>query len=210
MIARLLSALGVGSSAGWLVLVIAAGLGGYAHGYHYASTRAAAEHSRDIAQQNEAVARQLAKNMRELRAEQERGDVLAEQLLANNAERDQLTAKLRTRVQHESTIYLDKPGAPPSRLPDRPFTSGWVRDYNAALGLRMPQAAAAAAAAARTAAGVHGAGAGAIADAAELARSAVSQADVLATHIENAAICRRIQAQLNAILDLDEGERRED
>lgn len=205
MIARLLSWLGIDATAGWFLLVVAASLGGYAHGYGYASTQAEASHSRYIAQQAQTTAKALASHLRELQAEQERGDALSMELLTSNTERDKLINDLKKRVPHVSAVYVEKPGAAPVPLPDHPFTVGWVRDYNAALGLRMPQAAAAAGGAARTSAGLHASGSLGGIDAADLARSTVSQADVLTTHHSNAATCRKLEAQLNAILDWDEG-----
>lgn len=205
MIARLLSWLGVDATAAWFVLVVVACAGGYLHGYGYATAQAKASHSAYVAQQSQATVDAQAKHLRELRAEQERGDALSEKLLYANAENAKLSNDLKKRVPHVSTVYIEKPGAAPVALPDRPFTAGWVRDYNAALGLRVPQAPAAAGTAARTAAGIQAVGALGGIDAADLARSTVSQADVLDNHIDNSAVCKKLAAQLNAILDLDEG-----
>lgn len=199
MIARLLSWLGIDAAVGRFLLVALACLGAYAHGYRYADIQAEARH-------NQATADALAKHLRELRAEQARGDAISLQLLARNAERDQLADKLKRRVSRVSTVYVEKPGAAPVALPDRPFTVGWVRDYNAALGLRMSPAVPAAGGAAPASAGLRAPGAGDAIDPSDLARSPVNQADVLNTHIGNAAVCRRIEAQLNAILDWDEGQ----
>lgn len=205
MISRLFARLGIDAAAGrWLLLIVLVALA-CAHGYRYASSLAEARHSLYVAQQNQATADALAKHLRELRAEQARGDALSLQLLASNAERDQLTDQLKRRVSRVSTVYVPKPGAAPVALPDRPFTAGWVRDYNAALGLRMPPAVPAAGGAAPASAGLHAPGAGDAIAPSDLARSPVSQADVLTTHIGNAAVCRRIEAQLHAILDWDEG-----
>lgn len=205
MIARLLSWLGIDAAAGRFLLAALVCLGAYAHGYRYADIQAQARHNQYVAQQSQAQADAQAKRLNELRAEQERGDALSLQLLASNAERDQLTDKLKQRVTRVSTVYISKPGAAPVALPDRPFTVGWVRDYNAALGLRMPGAATAAGSATGASAGAHSPGAGSAIDPTDLARSPVSQADVLTTHISNAAACREAEAQLNAILDWDEG-----
>lgn len=205
MIARLLSWLGIDATAAWFVLVVVACAGGYLHGYGYAMSRAEASHNAYVVKQSQATADALAKHLRELRAEQERGDALSEKLLSTNAENVKLSRDLKKRVPRVSTVYIEKPGSAPASLPDRPFTVGWVRDYNAALGLRMPQAPAVAGTTARTAAGIPATGAIGGIDAADLARSTVSQADVLTTHIDNAAVCKKLAAQLNAILDLDEG-----
>lgn len=205
MISRLLAWLGIDAAAGSFLLVSLACLGAYAHGYRYAAMQAEVQHSQYVAKLNQATADAQAKHLRELRAEQMRGDAMALRLLASTAERDQLTEKLKKRVSRVSTLYVPKPGAAPVALPDRPFTIGWVRDYNAALGLRMPPTSEAAGGAARTAAGLYSPDTVDGIDPADLARSPVSQGDVLAAHIGNAAVCRRIEAQLNAILDIDEG-----
>lgn len=205
MIARALSWLGIDAATGWLVLALAACVGSYFHGHSYASVQAEAKYNGHLARESKAHADALAQHLRELRAEQERGDALSLQLLSTNAENAKLSADLKKRVTRVSTVYVEKPGAAPVALPDRPFTVGWVRDYNAALGLRVPQAAATAGAAARTAAGIPAPSAFVGIEPTDLSRSVVSQADVLATHIDNAAVCRKIAAQLNAILDLDEG-----
>ena len=205
MIARLLSWLGIDATAAWFVLVLVACAGGYLHGYGYATTQAEASHNAYVVKQSQATADAQAKHLRELRAEQERGDALSEKLLFTNAENAKLSNDLKKRVPHVSTVYIEKPGAAPVALPDRPFTAGWVRDYNAALGLRMPEASTATGSAARTAARIPAASSFGEIDAADLARRTVSQADVLTTHIDNAAVCKKLAAQLNAILDLDEG-----
>ena len=108
--------------------------GGYLHGYGYATTQAEASHNAYVVKQSQATADAQAKHLRELRAEQERGDALSEKLLFTNAENAKLSNDLKKRVPHVSTVYIEKPGAAPVALPDRPFTAGWVRDYNAALG----------------------------------------------------------------------------
>ncbi|WMD23085.1 hypothetical protein RAS12_12125 [Achromobacter seleniivolatilans] len=205
MIARILSWLGIDAATGWFLLVVLAGLGGYAQGHAYASAQGEARHNDYVAQQNQATATALVNHMRALQVEQERGDELSLALLASHAERAKLSDDLKKRVPHVSTVYIEKPGAAPVPLPDRPFTVGWVRDYNAALGLRMPEAPAATGSVARTSPELSSSGPFGGADAADLTRSTVSQADVLTAHHDNAAICRKIEAQLNAILDLDEG-----
>ena len=129
MIARLLSWLGIDATAAWFVLVLVACAGGYLHGYGYATTQAEASHNAYVVKQSQATADAQAKHLRELRAEQERGDALSEKLLFTNAENAKLSNDLKKRVPHVSTVYIEKPGAAPVALPDRPFTAGWVRDY---------------------------------------------------------------------------------
>jgi len=135
-------------------------------------------------------------------------DAASAKLLAQQADIAKLTDELQKRVNHVSTVYVKRPGAAPEPLPARPFTRGWVHDYNAALGVRMPGTHDATGAPAPKTGGLRAPASAGADRAPELARSAVSQADVLATHHANARICRDAVAQLNAILDLYEGSKR--
>ncbi len=204
MIERLLKMLNISAATAWLilVLVVAVATGGYGLGYRQADSQgkaALSQYQGQIATERATTALRL---YTQLLAEQARGDVLSLQLLATNAANGLLTQSLQERVPHVSTVYIEKPGAAPAPLPDRPFTTGWVRDYNASLGLGLPGTATPTRQPARAATGVPGAGS---IDTADLGRSQVSQGDVLSNHHYNAAICKKIEAQLNAILDLDEG-----
>jgi len=174
----------------------------YVHGYRYAAARGEAA----LADYQQSVARAQAENARRhaeaLQAEVARGDAASVKLQAQRGEIAKLTTQLQRRVNHVSTVYIERPGEAPQSLPERPFTLGWVRDYNAGLGLRLPEALHSASGVAATSAGVRAvAGADRIAGR-DLARSSVNQADVLAVHHANAQICRDAIAQLNAILNL--------
>jgi len=199
---KLLARLGLSPVLVYLVAGAFAVLFAYIHGYRYASARGADalfRYQTNVAQTQAIAAQMYAER---LQAEMNRADTAAMQLLASRAEIERLTDQLQKRVSHVSTVYVDRPGAAPVRLPERPFTVGWVRDYNAALGLRVSDAVHPAGGAAR-APGAVAAARGTDA-AAELARSTVNQADVLATHHVNAATCRKAIAQLDAILRLYE------
>jgi len=162
-----------------------------------------ARYQTEVAQARSEAARVYAQS---LQAEMARADAASTKLLAQQADIAQLTDELQKRVSYVSTVYVDRPGATPTPLPDFPFTGGWVHDYNAALGLRMPGTGDAARASAQQTPGAGTAastGGGLAFDA--LARSRVTQADVLTVHHTNARICRDAIAQLHAILDLYEG-----
>jgi len=181
-----------------LVLLITA----YAHGYRNASAKGDAKLAAYEARVANAQAEAARLYVEQIQAEVARADAVAVKLLAQQADIARLTKQLQKRVSHVSTVYVDRVGDAPRPLPDRPFTAGWVRDYNAALGLRMPSTLDLAAESARTSLGLCAVGGDP-----ELARSAVTQADVLTVHHANSRICRDAVAQLNAILDLYEEKR---
>jgi hypothetical protein len=105
--------------------------------------------------------------------------------------------QLQERIPHVTTQYRPAPGAAAQPIPRCVFTAGWLRDFNAALGVPAPRPGAVAAAveeAARPAAGTD----------AELLESGVTPADILA-HAQDYGLWARTNfAQLNALLDLQE------
>jgi len=185
--------------AGGLILAVAA----YVHGWRNAAARGQAELAAYQAQVANAQIEAARHYAAQVQAQAARADGAAVKLLAQQADIARLTKQLQERVNHVSTIYIPQPGAAPEPLPSYPFTRGWVHDYNAALGLRMPGTFDLAAEPAGASPGVrpaHRTGE----RSAELARSSVAQADVLTVHHANSQICREAIAQLNAILDLYE------
>lgn len=158
MIARLLSLLGIQPAVAGILGAAMLSLITYFMGKSDANADWTARHSAYVAQQAEARTQALQRQLAAYRAEQERGDLLSQQLLSANAENALLSDQLKKRVPRVSTVYIEKPGAAPAPLPDRPFTAGWVRDYNAALGLGVSGQAAPAGGAAGTAAAVRPAG----------------------------------------------------
>lgn len=142
MITRLLSMLGIQPAVAGVLGAAVLAIAAYVMGQSDANADWTARHAAYVAQQAEARATTLLKYLAELRAEQERGDALSVKLLSTNAENAKLSDDLKKRVPRVSTVYIEKPGAAPAPLPDRPFTAGWVRDYNAALGLGVSDQAA--------------------------------------------------------------------
>jgi len=183
-----------------LVLLVTA----YVHGYRSAAARGQAALASYQAQMANAQAEAARRYAEQLQSEAARADAAAVKLLAQQADIARLTKQLQKRVSHVSTVYVERPGDAPRPLPSLPFTTGWVRDYNAALGLRMPSAVSASGEPARASPGLRAAASD---RAPELSRSAVTQADVLTVHHANSQICRDAVAQLNAILDLYEERR---
>lgn len=105
--------------------------------------------------------------------------------------------QLQERISHVTTQYRPAPGATAQPIPRCVFTAGWLRDFNAALGVPAPRPGAAAAVveeAARPAAGTD----------AELLESGVTPADILAHAQDYGLWARTNLAQLNALLDLQE------
>ncbi len=187
----------------WAALVLlAALLAAGTLGYSLADGQRRAEHADYLRVQAQAQAAREAQHSADLAAAYEAGDQQAAALRAANIRADDLAEQLKHQVPHVSTVYIEKPGAAPRPLPDRPFTVGWVRNYNAALGLSGREALRDPADAARASPGPSAPGP---VSAADLARSAVTQADVLENHTGNSLACVKVTNQLNAILDLYEG-----
>jgi len=192
---------GIGLLAGLAFMLIYAGA--YGTGYRNASVKHEAKFAAyrlEISQAQLEAARVFAE---QVQAEAARADGAAVKLLAQQADIARLTQQLQERVNHVSTVYVEREGSAPQPLPSYPFTRGWVHDYNAALGLRMPGTVDLAAEPAGASPGVRPADRTGQRSA-ELARSSVAQADVLTVHHANSQICRDAIAQLNAILDLYE------
>ncbi|MDD1016852.1 lysis protein [Pseudomonas rubra] len=104
---------------------------------------------------------------------------------------------LQERIPHVTTHYRPAPGATTQPIPRCVFTAGWLRDYNAALGVPATTQGAAAShpqAATSAAPGTD----------AELLESGVTPADILAHAQDYGLWARNNLAHLNALLDLQE------
>ena len=126
--------------------------------------------------------------------------------LAHEAEARQLaeqrqhaaeSATLKQRITHVTTLYKRALDAAPEPLPVCLFTRGWLRDYNAALGLPGAELSAGATSpaaapdAARTAD-------------AELLASGITAADILAHASDYGRYCRDLASQTSALIDVIE------
>jgi hypothetical protein len=131
-----------------------------------------------------------------------RGDALAIQLANTRNDLAELNRQLSRNVPRVTTIYRPAPNAAPQPLPACLFTTGFVRNWNAALGVSGLQAA-------QTTsdftdpASQSGATDGI--DGTDLNPADINQADLLTNHIDNATRCQGIEKQLNLLIDWHEG-----
>lgn len=141
-------------------------------------------------------------NLASYRLQVQRANQAEQQYLDAQGEIRQLQQQLtRERIAHVSTQYRPAPGTAPVPAPRFVITCGWLRDFNSALGARVP-----APAGCRGAAGAApGAWPAAGADA-ELLESGVSSADVLAHARDYGAWALANLAQLNALLNMHDKE----
>lgn len=176
------------------VVCAAIGLGGgYAIGHRHAATQgelALEQLRREYAEVARLSAEQATKT---LQAEQQRADGLAAQLAEQQREHRTTRDQLKKEVTRVSTLYRKALDAAPEPVPACVFTHGWVRLYDRATGAELPAAPADPAGAAAPAGE---------AAAAEQLDSGVSQAGLLAHHIDYAEQCRNSAAQLDRLIDL--------
>lgn len=105
---------------------------------------------------------------------------------------------LQERIPHVTTRYLPALTAAPEPIPHCVFTAGWLRDYNAALGVPTTGAGATA--------GSSGQAANHATDAdAELLESGVTPADILAHAQDYGQWARDLASQVTALLTAREG-----
>lgn len=128
-----------------------------------------------------------------LQAEQQRADALAARLAEQQRQHRTTRDQLQKEVTRVSTLYRKALDAAPEPVPACVFTRGWVRLYDRAIGAELPAAPADPAGAAAPPAEVA---------AAEQLDSGVSQAGLLAHHIDYAEQCRNTSAQLERLIDL--------
>lgn len=107
------------------------------------------------------------------------------------------------RINRVSTQYAPARGAAPVAAPRFVVTCGWLRDFNAALGATAP-----APAGCRAYAGSQETAWPAPGSDAELLESGVTAADILAHARDYGAWALAIRAQLNALIDLHDKEKR--
>jgi len=188
----------IAASAACLISAVAAGSIGYGIGFRYAHALGAAELEKlrsTHAQQAQQVAEQ---NSLQLQQQVTRANQAEARMLEQQGQIADYQQQLQERIPHVTTRYLPAPDAAPVAIPRCVFTAGWLHDYNAALGVPSAETD-------TTAAGPAQAP-GAAADAgAELLESGVTPADILAHAIAYGKWARGNLAQLNALLDLHEG-----
>ncbi|MCW3482102.1 hypothetical protein OL229_21510 [Neisseriaceae bacterium JH1-16] len=169
-----------------LALLLAAGAG-YGYGFGQGQARTAADAQLATLHRDIALA-QAAAQERELRLA-ERGDALAARLARQQLADADATAQLKRSLDRVSTVYRPAPDAPLQPLPRCVFTRGFVGVLNTAIGAEpVPAADPAGAAAAET-------------DTAGATDSGVSQADLLDHLTDYGQRCRRLEHQLDALID---------
>lgn len=183
---------------------------GAAGGYRYAAAQgsaALAKAQADRATENQAAvekrARQAVVASGRLAQQVLRAHALETQLSNAKAQHAKEKKALLQRITDVATVYVPSPGAAPEPLPRCVFTAGFVREYNAAIGIGtdLPGVAQAAAA---TAAGP--APSTSASTEAWLRESGLSQADILAHAGDYGEYCRNLGSQVSGLLDEIAGE----
>lgn len=197
---RLNALLAVLALAAFTALV--AGAAGHALGYDSAKAKGDAALARLQRDHATAVASAAETARKRLADEVDRANHLASQLAAEKTTHAQEKQTLLRRIANVTTVYVPAPGLAAVPLPRAVFTVGFVREYNAALGL--PAAVT----------GASSAGAGAASDAgsaldAGLRDSGLSQADILAHIADYGERCRNLESQVNRLLDKLQGDHSE-
>ncbi|MNR15112.1 hypothetical protein D3C85_1316280 [compost metagenome] len=104
------------------------------------------------------------------------------------------TDQLKGELAHVTELYREALDEPPKQLPACVLTRGFVRVYNAANGIELPDSAIDSSGTAAPA------GRSAAAD--QLPADGVGRRELLDTHLTNAELCRNTRAQLNRLIDL--------
>lgn len=148
-------------------------------------------------EQRAAVAEEAALRLRQQIARADQAEQLMQQTQQQLADAQR---QLKERIPHVTTVYRPAPDVAPVAIPRCVFTRGWLRDYNAALGADLP--------AARTSGSTtvaEEAPRGAPGADAELLESGITPADILAHAQDYGRWALGNAAQLNQLLDLQEG-----
>jgi len=200
--------LGFITPATWYVAVIAAvvlGLhlnwqDGYSEGFAIAEAQGRTavanlrlEHSEEQRRIADATSESLKQANEKLRAEQERGSLLATQFADAKEAFRKNTDTLNGEIARVTTLYRRTLKSVPEPLPNAVFTAGFVRVWNTANGISasVPSQQAASGAAAPT----YGTGA------ADSLDSGVTQALVLGNQVRNGELHSSCRAQLNRLID---------
>lgn len=181
-----------------LISAVAAGSIGYGIGFRYAAALGSADLEK-LRASHATKAQQLAEqNTLELGRQTARANQAEARMLEQQGQIVDYQQQLQERIPYVTTRYLPALAAAPVAIPHCVFTAGWLRDYNAALGVPGAEASTVAAAPAQASGPAAGTGA-------ELLESGVTPADILAHAIAYGKWSRSNLAQLNALLDLQEG-----
>ena len=180
-----------------VVAALAAGITGYSLGHDTAQAAGEAtlaklqrDHATAVANATEAARQRLV-------AEVNRNNHLAQQLATEKASHAQEKQTLLRRIANVTTVYVPASGLGAVPLPRSIFTVGFVREYNAALGLPPANEGTPAAGPGATSITPYALDAG-------LRESGLTQADILAHIADYGERCRNIESQVNRLLDRDE------
>ncbi|GFM85397.1 lipoprotein [Pseudomonas cichorii] len=187
----------------WQILLVVAALAiAYVHGqqqwssgYEQAEakgTAALAQLKQHYAEQALAVAK---KSNSDLQLQVNRAQAAEETLFSQYTVHADEVQQLKERIAHVTSQYKPEPSAAARPVPHCVFTAGWLRDYNAALGVPAASSTAAAGTAAEATSAASSTDA-------ELLESGVTPADILAHAQDYGRWARDNLAQLNSLLDL--------
>lgn len=167
----------------------------YSDGFERAAAVGAAQLSELKTQHAESALRAANQAHGELQLQVSRAQAAEESLFQQFGIHANDVKQLQERIPHVTTQYKASAAAPPQPIPHCVFTAGWLRDYNAALGVPATGAGTAVAGSAKAPRATPGTDA-------ELLESGVTPADILAHAQDYGRWARDNLAQLNALLDL--------
>ncbi|MDR1311119.1 MAG: hypothetical protein LBK01_04485 [Burkholderiaceae bacterium] len=180
----------LGSSIGVLTLLFLVGWLGYDYGRSLGEMEVA-----DLKRVHaEELGKATIKAFADYSALVERGNTAEHALLLAKQQFAKERQTLQRKIHHVTTSYQTAPDTAPVRIPRTVFTAGFVRHYNAAIGLPGVS----------TPADSRGTGRAPPAAAATdggLRESGVTQADILAHIGDYGERCRGLESQVNGLLD---------
>ncbi|MBK3440782.1 lysis protein [Pseudomonas lactis] len=178
-----------------VVIVHLYGQSKYSDGYEKAAAEGAASYSKLQVQHAEAALKAAHQTQSDLLRQVTRAQAAEESLFQQFGMHADDAKQLQERIPHVTTQYKASVAAVPQPIPHCVFTAGWLRDYNAALGVPAASATAVASAFAKATSAATGTDA-------ELLESGVTPADILAHAQDYGRWARDNLAQLNSLLDL--------
>jgi len=170
---------------------------GYAHGYDFAKTKGDAALQQWRSAQELASAKALKQANDRYAGQVKRANQAEQSLLDIRQQLAQQTQHAKEQIDAVTQTYRTAPGAAPQALPQCVFTRGFVRLWNSAAGADDGRG--------TVSSGASVGGADAATDPADAFDSGVSQADVLDWFTDYATRARGIEAQLNKVLDVEQG-----
>ncbi|WP_052190896.1 hypothetical protein [Chitinibacter sp. ZOR0017] len=174
-----------------IVLAVSCACVGAYHGYQWGRAHGDTLLAAQDKKHSEQMLTQLQARESDLKTAIQIRDDLTQALSLANADLAEQRVQLARKVPHVTTVYRSAPDAAPQPLPACVFTTGFVREWNSALGL--PEAGSTAEGADQQTSKTESTDG--------LDASTVTQADILSNHIDNAIRCRAIENQLTGLID---------